>query len=75
MDGNFSGTLEMRIAACDTVFFLDLPRTICVWRAVKRFFIYKKNTRPDMGEGCDEHFDLKFLKWIWLCRYRQSKNC
>ena len=65
MDGNFGGTMEMRIAACDTVIFLDLPRTICVWRAYKRVLIYKKNSRPDMAEGCDEKFDLKFLKWIW----------
>ena len=65
MDGNFGGTMEMRIAACDTVIFLDLPRTICVWRAYKRVLIYKKNSRPDMAEGCDERFDLEFLKWIW----------
>lgn len=65
MDGNYSGTMEMRIAACDTMIFLDLPRTLCVWRAVRRFLLYKKNSRPDMAEGCDEQFDLKFLKWIW----------
>jgi adenylate kinase family enzyme len=65
MDGNFGGTMEMRIAACDTVIFLDLPRAICVWRAVKRVLIYRKNSRPDMAEGCDERFDLKFYKWIW----------
>lgn len=65
MDGNYSATLEMRIAACDTVIFLDMPRTICVWRAVKRVLVYRKNTRPDMAEGCDERFDLEFYKWIW----------
>ncbi len=68
MDGNYGGTMEMRFAACDTVIFLDLPRTICVWRALKRSLFYKKNTRPDMAAGCAEKFDfeyLKFLKWIW----------
>jgi len=65
MDGNYSGTLEMRLAACDTAIFLDLPRTICVWRAFRRFLFYKKNGRPDLAEGCDEQFDLKFYKWIW----------
>lgn len=68
MDGNYGGTLEMRFAVCDTVIFLDMPRTICVWQAFTRFLIYKKKNRPDMAEGCDEKFDLeflKFLKWIW----------
>src|SRR5436190_13248287 len=25
MDGNYGGTLDLRLAACDTVLFLDLP--------------------------------------------------
>ncbi|HEX7175820.1 MAG TPA: DNA topology modulation protein [Pyrinomonadaceae bacterium] len=65
IDGNYSGTLETRLAACDTVVFLDLPRALCVWRALKRVVTYRKGRRPDMAEGCDEKFDLKFLKWIW----------
>jgi len=65
MDGNFGGTMEMRFAAADTVIFLDLPRLLCIWRAYKRFLLYRKNNRPDMAEGCDEKFDLEFFKWIW----------
>ena len=30
IDGNYSRTLEMRMAACDTAIFLDVPRA--VWR-------------------------------------------
>ncbi len=65
IDGNYSGTLEKRIEAADTVIFLDLPRAVCVWRILKRVARYRKTNRPDMAEGCDEKFDLKFLKWIW----------
>jgi adenylate kinase family enzyme len=65
MDGNYSGTLELRLAACDTVIFLDLPRTLCTWRVLKRSVIYRKSTRPDMAEGCRERFDFKFLQWVW----------
>jgi adenylate kinase family enzyme len=65
IDGNFGGTMDIRIEAADTIVFLDLPRSICVWRAVKRWLIYRRETRPDMAEGCDEKFDLAFLKWIW----------
>lgn len=30
IDGNYSRTLERRLAACDTVFFLDYPLNICL---------------------------------------------
>ncbi len=65
MDGNFSGTLNVRIAACDTVVFLDLPRALCLWRVLKRVAKYRGTHRPDMAEGCHEKLDLTFLLWIW----------
>ena len=65
IDGNFGGTMEIRIAAADMIIFLDLPRSLCVWRTLKRVATYRQGTRPDMAEGCHEKLDLKFLKWIW----------
>lgn len=70
MDGNFGGTMEMRIAAADTVIYLDFPRAICLYRALKRIFKYYNKTRPDMGEGCREKLDLEFLHWVWTFRKR-----
>ena len=65
MDGNYGSTLEMRLKQCDAVIFLEMPRTVCVFRALKRVFRYRGKTRPDMGANCDEKFDLEFLQWIW----------
>jgi adenylate kinase family enzyme len=65
IDGNYSGTMELRLPACDTVIFLDMPRTLCVYRILKRVAFYRKGSRPDMAEGCDEHFDWEFIKWVW----------
>lgn len=65
MDGNYSGTLDVRLEACDTVIFLDLPRAVCTWRVLKRIATYKQSARPDMAEGCHERVDLKFLYWVW----------
>ena len=65
MDGNFGGTREMRMQACDTIIFLDVPRLVCIWRVLKRWAVYRKKSRPDMAEGCAERFDWKFLDWIW----------
>lgn len=70
MDGNYSGTLEPRLAACDTVIFLDLPPLTCMWRVVRRAVKYRNQTRPDMANGCQEQLDLEFLLWIWNYRRR-----
>ena len=65
MDGNYSGTLDIRLEACDTVIFLDMPRTLCVWRVLKRALLYRNRSRPDMAEGCREKLNLEFILWIW----------
>lgn len=69
MDGNYRSTLDMRVAAADTIVFLDLPRSLCVARAIKRRFQYAHKPRPDMAKGCEEHiFDPYFplfLRRIW----------
>lgn len=68
MDGNYSGTLDVRLEACDTVILLDLPRLVCLQRVVKRSLMYRGASRPDMGEGCHEQLNkdfLLFLLWVW----------
>ena len=65
IDGNYSGTLEMRIRRCDTIVFLDMPRLLCVWRIFKRNFQYRGGGRPDITEGCAEKLDPKFVSWVW----------
>lgn len=65
MDGNYSGTLDIRFQACDTVVFLDMARTLCLRRVVKRALMYRSRSRPDMAEGCPERLSLEFILWIW----------
>ena len=65
IDGNYSGTLDLRLARCDTVIFLDLPRPVCLWRVLKRRLAYRAVARPDMAEGCPEELRLKFALWVW----------
>jgi adenylate kinase family enzyme len=64
IDGNYSGTLPQRIAACDTIVFLDLPTVVCAWRIAKRWLTYRHTTRPDMAKGCREKLDLEFIQWV-----------
>ena len=65
MDGNYGGTLDERIAACDTVIFLDMPRLLCMWRVIRRWWRHRGGSRPDMTPGCNEQLTLEFLRWIW----------
>lgn len=75
MDGNYSGTLEVRLAACDSVIFLDLPRVLCVWRVLRRSFMYGERGRSDMAEGCRERPDLEYVKFIaWVWNYRKRSR-
>ncbi|MEX0379442.1 DNA topology modulation protein [Bacillus sp. S4] len=72
IDGNYGGTMDIRINVADTIIFLDIHRTICVYRAFKRIVQYRNKTRPDTGAGCEERFDLQFFKWIW--EYPKTKR-
>jgi adenylate kinase family enzyme len=65
MDGNYSGTLDLRLGACDTVVFLDISRAIGLWRVGKRLLLHWHRTRPDMAAECREKFDLEFIRWVW----------
>jgi adenylate kinase family enzyme len=65
MDGNYGGTQEIRLAAADTIVFLDLPRHVCIRRVLTRWLRYRGRSRPDMGPGCDERMTWEFLRWIW----------
>lgn len=65
IDGNYSGTIDIRLKAADTIIFVDLSRWVCVIRVLKRRFQYRSKTRPDMAEGCEERVSLQFMKWVW----------
>jgi adenylate kinase family enzyme len=66
IDGNYSGTMDVRLEHCDTVIFLDLPRHLCTWRVFKRFLDHRGGqSRADMADGCPEKLDLAFLRWTW----------
>lgn len=60
IDGNYGSTMEMRMAKCDTVFFLDYPLEVCINGVRER----KGKTRSDMPwiETEDDEEFLEFIK-------------
>lgn len=72
IDGNYGGTMDIRLDKADTIIFLDIPRIICAYRVIKRWIQYRETTRPDMGEGCEERISIEFLKWVW--EYPKTKK-
>ncbi|MBA3468996.1 MAG: DNA topology modulation protein [Herpetosiphonaceae bacterium] len=72
MDGYYGGTIDIRYGAADTIIFLDVPRTICLWRTLKRRVVYHSRQRPDMAAKCPESIDWPFIQYIW--RYPAAKR-
>ena len=60
IDGNYGSTMELRLQACDTVFFLDYPLNICLNGIKER----RGKERPDMPWIESDEEDTKFLEFI-----------
>ena len=64
MDGNYGGTMDIRIARADTIIFLNLPVWLCLYRILKRWLQYRGQVRPGSAEGCYEKMDLQFIHYV-----------
>jgi adenylate kinase family enzyme len=65
MDGNYGGTLDLRIPAAELIVFLDLPRRITISRVLRRWARWRGRNRPDAAPGCPDRIDVAFLRWLW----------
>lgn len=72
MDGNYGGTVDLRLAAADTVIVLDLPTLTCLWQALTRYCKYRNRTRPDMTPGNKERLTWEYLRFILT--YRRTRR-
>ncbi|HYF64068.1 MAG TPA: AAA family ATPase [Herpetosiphonaceae bacterium] len=72
MDGNYGGTLDLRLGAADTVIMLDLPAPLCTWRVLRRRIQYHGRSRPDIADGCPEKLSWEFVKYVW--RFGRDKR-
>lgn len=82
IDGNYKSTCyDRRMDEATQIIFLNFPVHICLYRVVKRYFVYRGKNRESMTEGCHEKIDREFLWWILhrgrdkLHRERYQKVC
>jgi adenylate kinase family enzyme len=64
LDGNFTKSIDIRIAEADTIILFDFPKAINLWRTFKRFLQHFGSVRPDMGGGNKEALVWKHVKYI-----------
>ena len=63
MDGNYKSTMPIRLPAADTIIFLDFPRWLCLWQAVKRRYGRQKaDSAPEVSS--QNKLRWKFIKWV-----------
>lgn len=62
MDGTYRRTLPVRFKQADTVIFLNTPKWLCIYRSIKRRFIYRKSTRSDLPDYLDEKITFNLMK-------------
>ena len=60
IDGNYGSTMELRMAACDTVIFLDYPRDVCL-DGIKERRGKPRSDMPWVETEEDEEF-IEFIK-------------
>ncbi len=65
IDGNYGGTMDLRLEKADTIICFKLSRTVCLLSYYKRVITNIGKVRVDMPEGCPEKFDFEFMKYIW----------
>jgi len=73
LDGNYIKDADIRLAAADTVIFLDFPRWLCLTRVLRRTIASRR--RDTQAPGCPDKVDREFLSWIWHFRTTPARAC
>lgn len=62
IDGNYAGTLPIRLRRATHVVFLDLPGITCLWGIAQRRWRYRGGQHND---GVYDNINWGFIKYVW----------
>ena len=62
IEGNYASTLPIRLAAADTVIFLDLPAATCLWGVARRRWRYHGGQHQ--ADGVYDRITWSFIRYI-----------
>lgn len=74
IDGNYINNALKRFEECDTVFFLDINRFVCLSSVLKRHRKYKGKNRESRSPYCDEKITSDYLNWVFYKYYKTSRK-
>ncbi len=77
IEGGLSATWHERAARADVFVWLDIPIGIRLWRILRRSWVHRGRTRPDLPEGCPETFGkqtVAFIGYIVTSRARTRER-
>lgn len=63
LDGNYGGTMDIRLPAADTVFIFGIHHARCTASVIRRTL--RDLGKPTQADGCPERFKLDFLRYVW----------
>ncbi|MEZ0067240.1 adenylate kinase family enzyme [Streptacidiphilus sp. MAP12-20] len=66
IEGNYAGTLPIRLARADTVIFLDLTARVCLWGIAQRRLRYGGGQND--ATGVYDRITWSFLRYVWQYR-------
>jgi hypothetical protein len=65
MNGNYGGSIHLRLPRLQAVVLLDLPVGQCFWGIFRRSTLDRKKVHPDHAEGCEEQLpDWEFVRFV-----------
>jgi adenylate kinase family enzyme len=68
IEGGHSRSWPQRLARADTLIWLDVPLPVRVLRVTARTLRHRGQSRPDLPQGCPDHLNAEFIRYIWRTR-------
>ena len=71
IDGNYAGSLDIRLRRAQHLVLIDTPPWRCLTRVLRRYRRHRVEGRPDVPDDCPERLpDLEFISYILSYRRR-----